>query len=149
MELKLGQIVFLVSGGPPMTMRAIAGDQATCSWEHAGNIALDRFPVASLTRYDPAVDDAADDSPQKEQSMELHIGDAVWLKSGGHAMTVRDFEGGRVGCQWSADGKLEFTTFPAAMLTRDRPPSQIGETFREYEEWDRLTEKVDPTAAGN
>ncbi len=74
--------------------------------------------------------------------MEFSVGDLVYLKSGGHAMVIRDIAAGKAVCQWSAAGQLESTTFPVAMLTGDQPGSGVIQTFREHEDWDALTEKV-------
>lgn len=53
MELKIGDIVELKSGGPKMTIEDITSDIATCRWFKGNDLCSKNFLVALLTRRNP------------------------------------------------------------------------------------------------
>lgn len=55
--------------------------------------------------------------------MDIKIGDVVWLKSGGPAMTVREhgrFEG-YFSCNWFYNGDVKYEDFHISQLTKEKP----------------------------
>lgn len=55
---------------------------------------------------------------------EFKIGDVVYLKSGGPAMTVSYVEDNSVEAQWFDEkNKVDFKNFPKATITKTKPGS--------------------------
>ena len=53
----------------------------------------------------------------------FEVGDVVWLKSGGPAMTVATDAGTFVTCMWfDSEGHVHSERFPASLIT-EAPPS--------------------------
>jgi len=48
MNIKLGDVVKLKSGGPKMTVREITNNRAYCDWFDGTNSKKDNFPLTSL-----------------------------------------------------------------------------------------------------
>ena len=47
-EITIGMQVVLISGGPPMTVSRIEGDNCYCQWFYAGALNGELFPRAAL-----------------------------------------------------------------------------------------------------
>lgn len=52
---KVGDIVQLKSGGPPMTVKALDGDDVICMWFEGKRTLDGRFPAETLGKYDSRV----------------------------------------------------------------------------------------------
>ena len=50
---KIGDVVQLKSGGPPMTVKALDGDDLICIWFDGKRTLDGRFPAGALAKYDP------------------------------------------------------------------------------------------------
>jgi len=58
----------------------------------------------------------------------MKIGDTVWLKSGGPAMTIYEIVGREAGCVWAGGGRGQF---PMVALSINPPPPAAGAPRRE------------------
>jgi len=65
MELKAGDIVMLKSGGQPLTVATVKGDDVTCLWMGAeGDLFRETLPLAVLERLE--VEDLDEDEDDEE-----------------------------------------------------------------------------------
>lgn len=68
--IKKGDIVWLKSGGPKMTVQHIDDEQACqCVWFHCGEIKVFKFDSSTLIPYDPS--EAEQNPPAKIFSEDL------------------------------------------------------------------------------
>lgn len=51
MEFKLGDVVVLKSGGPPMTIDGIGGDIVSCVWYDGSGVRREDFGPNSLKKH--------------------------------------------------------------------------------------------------
>lgn len=67
MELKAGDIVMLKSGGQPLTVAEVKGDEAVCLWMGVeGDLFRETLPLAVLERLEEEEDDDEDDEDEDE-----------------------------------------------------------------------------------
>lgn len=52
-QVKIGDVVYLKSGGQPLTISAISNEEANCYWMNGNEIKYYRVPVAVLTKVKP------------------------------------------------------------------------------------------------
>ncbi|MCW3120420.1 MAG: putative small protein [Chitinophagaceae bacterium] len=57
---------------------------------------------------------------------EIKLGDVVWLKSGGPAMTINGFNANNAFvCSWFVENKADSASFFAVALTKEKPKSNV------------------------
>jgi uncharacterized protein YodC (DUF2158 family) len=65
MELKVGDVVMLKSGGQPLTVAEVKGDEAVCLWMGMeGDLFRETLPLAVLERLDE--EDLEDDDDEED-----------------------------------------------------------------------------------
>ncbi|MCK1741437.1 DUF2158 domain-containing protein [Bradyrhizobium sp. 139] len=68
MELKAGDIVMLKSGGQPLTVADVKGDDVLCLWMGVeGDLFRETLPLATLERLDELDDEDEDDDDEDEE----------------------------------------------------------------------------------
>ncbi len=68
MELKAGDIVMLKSGGQPLTVANVKGDDVTCLWMGAeGDLFRETLPLAVLERLEVEDLDEDEDDDEDEE----------------------------------------------------------------------------------
>ncbi|WP_369725880.1 YodC family protein [Bradyrhizobium sp. LLZ17] len=68
MELKAGDIVMLKSGGQPLTVATVKGDDVTCLWMGAeGDLFRETLPLAVLERLEVEDLDEDEDDDEDEE----------------------------------------------------------------------------------
>lgn len=65
MALAVGQIVWLKSGGPAMTVDQIMDKLISCKWFNGATAAQSNFPEAALTETDPREKLETDDAVRR------------------------------------------------------------------------------------
>ncbi|HEX9214171.1 MAG TPA: DUF2158 domain-containing protein [Bradyrhizobium sp.] len=69
MELKTGDVVMLKSGGQPLTVAEVKGDDILCLWMGSeGDLFRETLPLAALDRLE--VEDHDDDEDDEEEDDE-------------------------------------------------------------------------------
>jgi uncharacterized protein YodC (DUF2158 family) len=142
---QIGEIVYLRSGGPAMTVAADGVKNIVpCEWFSNGLSFSRKFAPGMLLRASELMDDEVpgaetsiefvgsghattqindeDDKEEDEEREEVEfivVGDVVTLRSGSCDMTVLNFdENGDAVCSWQgARGDFEYATFPPTALT--------------------------------
>jgi uncharacterized protein YodC (DUF2158 family) len=67
MDLKAGDIVMLKSGGQPLTVVDVKGDEALCVWMGMeGDLYRDTLPLVVLARVEEEEDEEEDDDDEEE-----------------------------------------------------------------------------------
>lgn len=68
MELKAGDIVMLKSGGQPLTVADVKGDDVLCLWMGVeGDLFRETLPLATLERLEEHDDEDEDDDDEDEE----------------------------------------------------------------------------------
>ena len=68
MELKAGDIVMLKSGGQPLTVASVKGDDVTCLWMGAeGDLFREILPLAVLEQLEELDEDEDDEDDEDEE----------------------------------------------------------------------------------
>lgn len=71
MELKAGDIVMLKSGGQPLTVAEVKGDEVVCLWMGVeGDLFRETLPLAVLERLEEEEDDDEDDEDEEDEDEE-------------------------------------------------------------------------------
>lgn len=71
MELKAGDIVMLKSGGQPLTVADVKGDEVVCLWMGVeGDLFRETLPLAVLERLEEEEDDDEDDEDEEDEDEE-------------------------------------------------------------------------------
>ena len=66
MELQAGDIVMLKSGGQPLTVASVKGDEVTCVWMGVeGDLFRETLPLAVLERLEEVDEDDEDDEDEE------------------------------------------------------------------------------------
>jgi uncharacterized protein YodC (DUF2158 family) len=66
MELKAGDIVMLKSGGQPLTVADVKGDDVICLWMGAeGDLFRETLPLVALERLEEVDEDEEDDEDEE------------------------------------------------------------------------------------
>jgi uncharacterized protein YodC (DUF2158 family) len=69
MELKTGDVVMLKSGGQPLTVAEVKGDDILCLWMGAeGDLFRETLPLATLDRLE--VEDEDEDDEEEDEDDE-------------------------------------------------------------------------------
>jgi uncharacterized protein YodC (DUF2158 family) len=69
MELKTGDVVMLKSGGQPLTVAEVKGDDILCLWMGAeGDLFRETLPLAALDRLE--VEDEDEDDKEEDEDDE-------------------------------------------------------------------------------
>ena len=69
MELKTGDVVMLKSGGQPLTVAEVKGDDILCLWMGAeGDLFRETLPLAALDRLE--VEDEDDEDEEEDEDDE-------------------------------------------------------------------------------
>jgi uncharacterized protein YodC (DUF2158 family) len=69
MELKTGDVVMLKSGGQPLTVAEVKGDDILCLWMGAeGDLFRETLPLAALDRLE--VEDEDEDDEEEDEDDE-------------------------------------------------------------------------------
>jgi len=67
MELKAGDIVMLKSGGQPMTIAEVKGEDVLCLWMGMeGDLFRETLPLAALVQVEEEDDEEEDDEEENE-----------------------------------------------------------------------------------
>lgn len=67
MELKTGDVVMLKSGGQPLTVAEVKGDDILCLWMGSeGDLFRETLPLATLERLEIEDDEDEDDEDEEE-----------------------------------------------------------------------------------
>ena len=67
MELKAGDIVMLKSGGQPMTIAEVKGEDVLCLWMGMeGDLFRETLPLATLMQVEEEDDEEEDDEEENE-----------------------------------------------------------------------------------
>lgn len=67
MELKTGDVVMLKSGGQPLTVAEVKGDDILCLWMGSeGDLFRETLPLATLERLEIEDDEDEDDEDDEE-----------------------------------------------------------------------------------
>ena len=67
MELKTGDVVMLKSGGQPLTVAEVKGDDILCLWMGSeGDLFRETLPLATLERLEVEDHDEEDDDEDEE-----------------------------------------------------------------------------------
>lgn len=67
MELKTGDVVMLKSGGQPLTVAEVKGDDILCLWMGSeGDLFRETLPLATLERLEIEDDENEDDEDEEE-----------------------------------------------------------------------------------
>lgn len=68
MELKAGDIVMLKSGGQPLTVAEVKGDEVVCLWMGVeGDLFRETLPLAVLEHLEELEDEEDDDEDDDEE----------------------------------------------------------------------------------
>jgi uncharacterized protein YodC (DUF2158 family) len=68
MELKTGDVVMLKSGGQPLTVAEVKGDDVLCLWIGTeGDLFRETLPVATLERLEELDEDEDDEDDEDEE----------------------------------------------------------------------------------
>ncbi|KJC43868.1 hypothetical protein UB31_08930 [Bradyrhizobium sp. LTSP849] len=68
MELKTGDVVMLKSGGQPLTVAEVKGDDILCLWMGSeGDLFRETLPLATLERLEVEDDDDEDDEDDEDE----------------------------------------------------------------------------------
>jgi uncharacterized protein YodC (DUF2158 family) len=68
MELKAGDIVMLKSGGQPLTVAEVKGDDVVCLWMGVeGDLFRETLPLAVLEQLEELEDDEDEDDDEDEE----------------------------------------------------------------------------------
>lgn len=68
MELKAGDIVMLKSGGQPLTVAEVKGDEVVCLWMGVeGDLFRETLPLAVLEHLEELEDDEDEDEDDDEE----------------------------------------------------------------------------------
>ncbi len=68
MELKTGDVVMLKSGGQPLTVAEVKGDDILCIWMGSeGDLFRETLPLAALDRLEIEDDEDEDDEDEDEE----------------------------------------------------------------------------------
>ncbi|QIP05385.1 YodC family protein [Bradyrhizobium symbiodeficiens] len=68
MELKTGDVVMLKSGGQPLTVAEVKGDDILCVWMGSeGDLFRETLPLAALDRLEIEDDEDEDDEDEDEE----------------------------------------------------------------------------------
>jgi uncharacterized protein YodC (DUF2158 family) len=128
--LKTGEVVYLASGGPGMTVEKVSDDNhtVTCFWFDGAKRVRTEIPDLSLTVHDPSqprfIEQGADYSqftPPPAEGDPFNPGDLVCPQGDGPGMTVKSV-GTVVICQWFGGGKeLYEDTFPPETIRHGTP----------------------------
>ena len=71
MDLKAGDIVMLKSGGQPLTVVEVKGEDVLCLWMGMeGNLFRETLPLAVLEPADPDEDDEDEDDEDEDEEEE-------------------------------------------------------------------------------
>jgi uncharacterized protein YodC (DUF2158 family) len=69
MELKTGDVVMLKSGGQPLTVAEVKGDDIVCLWMGSeGDLFRETLPLATLEQLE--IDDDEDDEEEEDEDDE-------------------------------------------------------------------------------
>jgi uncharacterized protein YodC (DUF2158 family) len=69
MELKTGDVVMLKSGGQPLTVAEVKGDDIVCLWMGSeGDLFRETLPLATLERLE--IDDEDDEDEEEDEDDE-------------------------------------------------------------------------------
>jgi uncharacterized protein YodC (DUF2158 family) len=67
MELKVGDIVMLKSGGQPMTVAEVKGDDVLCLWMGMeGDLFRETLPFATVVQVEEDLDDEDDEEEDED-----------------------------------------------------------------------------------
>ena len=67
MELKAGDIVMLKSGGQPLTVAEVKGEDVLCIWMGMeGDLFRETLPLATLVQVEEDEDEEEDDADEEE-----------------------------------------------------------------------------------
>lgn len=67
MELKTGDVVMLKSGGQPLTVAEVKGDDILCLWMGSeGDLFRETLPLATLERLEIEDDEDEDDEDEED-----------------------------------------------------------------------------------
>ena len=68
MELKTGDVVMLKSGGQPLTVAEVKGDDILCLWMGSeGDLFRETLPLAALDRLEVEDDEDEDDADEDDE----------------------------------------------------------------------------------
>jgi uncharacterized protein YodC (DUF2158 family) len=68
MELKTGDVVMLKSGGQPLTVAEVKGDDVLCLWIGTeGDLFRETLPLATLERLEELDEDEDDEDDEDEE----------------------------------------------------------------------------------
>ncbi|MBR0731467.1 YodC family protein [Bradyrhizobium japonicum] len=68
MELKTGDVVMLKSGGQPLTVAEVKGDDILCLWMGSeGDLFRETLPLAALDRLEVEDDEDEDDEDEDDE----------------------------------------------------------------------------------
>ena len=68
MELKTGDVVMLKSGGQPLTVAEVKGDDVLCLWIGTeGDLFRETLPLATLERLEELDEDEDDEDEEDEE----------------------------------------------------------------------------------
>jgi uncharacterized protein YodC (DUF2158 family) len=68
MELKTGDVVMLKSGGQPLTVAEVKGDDILCLWMGAeGDLFRETLPLATLDRLEVEDEDEDDEDEDEDE----------------------------------------------------------------------------------
>jgi len=71
MELKTGDVVMLKSGGQPLTVAEVKGDNVVCLWMGSeGDLFRETLPLATLERLEIEDEDEDDEDDEDEDDDE-------------------------------------------------------------------------------
>lgn len=71
MELKAGDIVMLKSGGQPLTVAEVKGDDVLCIWMGMeGDLFRETLPLATLIQVEEDDEEEEDDDEEEEEDDE-------------------------------------------------------------------------------
>jgi uncharacterized protein YodC (DUF2158 family) len=71
MELKTGDVVMLKSGGQPLTVAEVKGDDILCLWMGSeGDLFRETLPLAALDRLEVEDEDEDDEDEEEDEDEE-------------------------------------------------------------------------------
>jgi uncharacterized protein YodC (DUF2158 family) len=71
MELKTGDVVMLKSGGQPLTVAEVKGDDILCLWMGSeGDLFRETLPLAALDRLEVEDEDEDDEDEEEDEEDE-------------------------------------------------------------------------------